>query len=328
MAKSKEMDALDTDSAPASLIRLLKSKGGRRLQSGEICRLLSLDKRTAYKQIRTARRLGYEIRYECGGYALTRGTSIPLPWEVSDGLGGILGKRVLYFDTMGSTQEYTKSIAGAAEHGTVVIAGRQSRGKGRRQRRWHSPRGGVWFSVILPDIDAEMASVLSLGASVAVAASLKSVLNAKASLKWPNDILYGGKKLAGIITDADIASGRLENTVLGIGINLNVDSSEIDAKIAGTENCLGAASIRAPRGAAALLIQDLLRRIWKMLAMIQKKESESIISAWTELSSTIGRTVSAGGVRGVALRIDPDGALVLKSKSGESRIAAGDIVQQ
>jgi len=215
-----------------------------------------------------------------------------------------------------------------AEVGTVIIACRQSRGKGRRQRRWHSPRGGIWLSVILPEIDAEMATVLSLGASVALAASIRYVLNKETSLKWPNDILYKGKKLAGIITDADIMSDRLENIVLGIGINVNVNPLEIDAKIAGTENCIGAACIRAPRGATVRLIQDMLRRIQDMLAMIQQKKTGQIISAWNEISSTIGQTVSAGGVKGTALRIDQDGSLVLKLKSGMVRITADDVVHE
>jgi len=330
MAKrdSARRGAFDIDSEPASLVKMLRTRGSRHVQSSEICRLLSLDRHAAYKQIKTARRLGYTIQYGRGGYALTESTDLPLPWEVADGLAGILGRRVLYFDTIGSTQEYAKSIVDEAEVGTVIIACRQSRGKGRRQRRWHSPRGGIWLSVILPEIDAEMATVLSLGASVALAASIRYVLNKETSLKWPNDILYKGKKLAGIITDADIMSDRLENIVLGVGINVNVNPLEIDAKIAGTENCIGAACIRAPRGATVRLIQDMLRRIQDMLAMIQQKKTGQIISAWNEISSTIGQTVSAGGVKGTALRIDQDGSLVLKLKSGMVRITADDVVHE
>ena len=141
-----------------------------------------------------------------------------------------MGRRVHFFDSIESTQGYAVDLAaGGGELGSVVIAREQTGGRGRLGRKWASPPGGVWMSVVLcPDLDADVVTLLPAAASVALSVAMDGVLGIKTGIKWPNDILVEGGKAAGIIIDADIESGKIRSLVLGAGINLNVSAGLIE----------------------------------------------------------------------------------------------------
>src|SRR5262249_21329770 len=144
------------------------------------------------------------------------------------------GKKIHYFPDLDSTNRVAYKLAadGAAE-GEVVLAETQTRGKGRLGRSWFSPPGlNLYLSVILrPKLAPSDAPLLTLVSAVALADTVQRFLGMSPAIKWPNDILVGGKKLAGILTESSVDSQRLHFVVVGIGVNLNMPASMLPEDI-------------------------------------------------------------------------------------------------
>lgn len=133
--------------------------------------------------------------------------------------------RVRAFGSVGSTSDVARRLAAAgAPEGTVVVAGTQWAGRGRRGDPWHSPRGGLWFSMVLrPGLPDDDAHGVCAAASLAVSRAVRVAAGVPAEVKWPNDVLVGGRKVAGVLVEG----GRAGNYVLGVGINVNVPADEM-----------------------------------------------------------------------------------------------------
>lgn len=285
------------------------------------------------RELDELRALGYGVERDGQSARVTRDSPLLLPWELRRGLQTrVLGRRAEYHAEIGSTQDRAAALAraGGAE-GTVVAAGTQSRGRGRRGRRWESPAGGVWMSVVLGRV-AGGAGLLPLAASLALSGALLGALGARTSLVWPNDVVVerGGEelKVAGIAVDADAAGGALENAVVGIGVNLNVDEAGLNASIAGAVR--RAASVRGGGRAAARLAQSFLLNL-ELLCMRPGGVGARVAGEWERRSGMVGRevTVRTGSceVSGAVLRIGRDGELVLRCGGAERSLAAGEVVR-
>lgn len=138
----------------------------------------------------------------------------------------LIGKKLVYLETCGSTNDVVKQMANQGEpEGLVVVAEAQTKGRGRLQRTWCSPPGGLWFSVLLrPPAGCDWHSLLSLLCGLAVSQGIESATGlVSLTLKWPNDVLWHGKKLCGILCESTFTGGKLDFTVVGIGINANVE---------------------------------------------------------------------------------------------------------
>lgn len=319
------------DSGLASTISLLKLHAGRRLPLREIATMLGTGEPTARERIGELAKLDYRIDLKRGrGYKLVGSTSLPLPWEIAKGLGTrTLGRRLYFFDSIGSTQEYAKRLAAGGEVGSVVIARRQTSGRGRLGRRWVSPDGGIWMSVVLrPDIEAALAALLPMAASLALSRAMRSALKARTELKWPNDVMIWGRKVAGIILDTEMLSDRLQSAVLGVGVNLNIDADALEAALGRTErrHAVAVVSAAAP-DAGRRLVRRFLMELERVDDALRGGRAASVVRAWTRRSSTIGRWVSVDGMEGRAVRLETDGALILKCKSGMRRVSTGEISQ-
>ncbi|MFC2063391.1 biotin--[acetyl-CoA-carboxylase] ligase, partial [Chloroflexota bacterium] len=146
-----------------------------------------------------------------------------LPSAITGGLGTrLIGRRVIYYPSLESTMAAAKQEARrGAETGTVIVAGEQTVGRGRRQRTWLSPRGSIALSIILYPGIAHLPFLVML-ASLAVADSIEAVTGLKAQLKWPNDVLIDGRKVCGILVESELKGNRLEYAAIGIGLNANV----------------------------------------------------------------------------------------------------------
>ena len=304
--------------------------------------------------------LGYDVRDDGGPYPLPREyrlvpgpAPLALPWEVAGGAGGLrpplatrrLGSRVVFYRSADSTQDRALSLAaqcpaGEAD-GLVVVAATQNAGRGRLGRRWVSPPGGLWMSVVAePGPPAGAATLVPLAASIALADAVMEAAGAEADLKWPNDLLVGGRKVAGILVDASAgAAGAMDSVVVGIGVNLAVDAAFIDAAVGAPPGRAGAASLAAPGGGGpppdpALLARAFLARLEGELEGLEGEggggAGGGVAQRWAARSSMIGCEVEAerGGraVRGTAAGIDADGALlVARGSSPPERIVAGDV---
>jgi len=136
-----------------------------------------------------------------------------------------IGQEIYHFAEVTSTNDVAKELAiKGAKEGTIVIAETQSRGRGRRGRKWISPEGGIWFSIILRlKIDPEDIFRLTLMAAAVVAKVINDMFTLKAEVKWPNDVMIGGKKVCGVLTEMVTKGGIVDFVVVGVGINANID---------------------------------------------------------------------------------------------------------
>jgi BirA family biotin operon repressor/biotin-[acetyl-CoA-carboxylase] ligase len=236
-----------------------------------------------------------------------------------------VGQRVIYYPSLTSTMEVAKRKAqrGAAE-GTVIIAGEQTAGKGRIKRPWLSPRGNIALSIILYPSVVYLTSLIML-ASLAVVYSIESVTGLKPQLKWPNDVLINGRKVCGILIESDVRGNRVDYTIIGIGINVNLrlaDFPEISPIATSLSDELG-------RELPCLdLIQRLLVEIEKLYLALTS--GESIYELWRDRLVTLGRRVEVRWGKtiyeGIAESVARDGSLLLRrSDKSLTKIVAGDV---
>ena len=219
-----------------------------------------------------------------------------------------------------STSDRLKELArSGAPDWTAVVAERQTGGRGREGRTWLSPHGGLYLSVLLRP-SSERAALVPLAAGVAVAEAVAG-FGVASELKWPNDVLVSGRKLAGILAEASSGQAGVEWVVLGIGVNVALDATELPEALRGTATSLhaeGARGIRPAEVAAAALARlgvwyDALREAPSQVVAAWRARAVPWWGALVELRT------GGGEVHGRLVAVDDDGALVLELPGGESR---------
>jgi len=240
-----------------------------------------------------------------------------------------LGQVVHSYDELTSTNDRAKELADeGAEHGEVVVAEAQTSGRGRRGRTWVSPpRKNLYFSVVLrPDLPPARAPELTLVASVAISEALQQA-GVDARIKWPNDLLASGKKIAGILTELAADPDRVEWVVLGVGVNLNARAEDFPADVRGE-----ATSILLERGQPApraLFAAACFTALEGWLDRHAEGGFAAIREAWRERSATLGREVSVRlddrEIVGTAEDLDETGALLVRTPAGLERILSGEV---
>lgn len=323
------------ESGLVRVLSFLKSHNTEYLSGQDLSDVLKISRVAVWKHIKRIRELGYVIESKQKlGYRLESGTDVLLPWEVTSGLDtAVIGRHVYYFEAVESTQSQAiKMASDGEEDGTVVIAQRQSKGRGRGGRRWISPNGGIWFSVILrPRFDASIVTLFPMAASLALSNAVKGTLDIQTELKWPNDLTLNGKKVAGMLVDVSLESNKIEDLVLGVGINFDINIKNVERLLKGTSNFYGVASLaKNKKPKPRDLVQAFLRELEEIYSRMNRGKTKEIVRDWTKFSSTIGRNVvistTDGKISGRALKIDGDGALVVSKDNKTVRIMAGDVV--
>jgi BirA family biotin operon repressor/biotin-[acetyl-CoA-carboxylase] ligase len=294
--------------------------------SGEVlARRLRISRVAVGKHVAALRDAGYTIEARAGeGYRFVSAPDLPLPTEVARLLTHPMWTRVEGAEETGSTNDDAKALArSGADEGTVVVASRQRSGRGRLGRSWDSPVGGVYLSAVLrPPVAPVDASPLALVVSVGVAHGLER-LGAQPALKWPNDVLLGGSKVAGVLLEMTAEVDRVEWVVAGVGLNVHgggsrqPDAAYLEDSIAG---------IRTPEAAAAVLdgIGEAYSA-WRTSgfgALRGEYESrDSLVGASVTVSVVSGSVVAAGTAAG----IDAMGRLLVRSDTGTVAVSAGDV---
>ena len=315
------------------ILSFLKAHRSEFLSGQDMSDILKISRVAVWKDIKKIRSLGYKIESKQNiGYRLVDSSKLPLPWEIKEDLNTeFLGKRVYYFDTIDTTQNFAMKIASKKnEDGSVVISKKQTGGRGRMKRKWRSPVGGIWMSVIIhPEFDVTHATLVPIATSLALCIAIEKTLKINTKLKWPNDVILNGKKVAGVLIDASIISNQIESMVLGIGINFKINPDELESSIKTTPNFYGVATLVKKNENMSPLIKQFLYELEKVLALINSSQIKKIRNEWTKRSSTIGRNVSIitneGRINGKAVRIDNDGGLIISMGKKTKRILVGDI---
>jgi len=315
------------------ILSFLKAHKSEFLSGQDMSDILKISRVAVWKDIKKIRSLGYKIESKQNlGYRLLDSSELLLPWEVTQNLNTeFLGKRVYYFDTIDTTQNFAMKIASKSnENGTVVISKKQTGGRGRMKRKWKSPTGGIWMSIIIhPKFDVSYTTLVPIATSLALCMAIEKILKIKPELKWPNDVTLKGKKVAGVLVDTSIISNEIENVVLGIGINFKIKPHELASTIKKTPNFYGVATLVKKNEKALPLVQQFLYELENVFQLINSRRIKKIKSEWTKRSSTIGRNVSIitgeGNVNGKAVKIDSDGALIISKGKKAEKILVGDI---
>jgi BirA family biotin operon repressor/biotin-[acetyl-CoA-carboxylase] ligase len=245
----------------------------------------------------------------------------------------ILGKRIYSFRELKSTNAFAMDLArkGSAE-GAIVIAEVQSEGRGRLGRKWFSPSGGLWLSIIFrPKVSSVPAPRMTVIGALGVVRAVRRLWDCQAFLKWPNDVLLGPalKKVCGILTETGVEGSSLSYVVMGIGINVNVDVEKFPVEFRKTVTSLQKeAGHRIDRIEFAA---RLLEEIEELYLLFHQKGFAPILREWKKVSGTLGRKISVALsgtriIKGKAVDIDSEGALIVETEEGkQERILAGDV---
>ncbi|MBM3219848.1 MAG: biotin--[acetyl-CoA-carboxylase] ligase [Candidatus Rokubacteria bacterium] len=232
---------------------------------------------------------------------------------------------IIRLESVDSTQRHARELADdGAVDGTVVTAETQTAGRGRRGRVWKDvPGASVLMSVILrTSLPAARVATLSIAAGVAVAEALREVAGIDARLKWPNDVLVDGRKVAGVLLER-----HGDVVILGIGINVTRDAVPPDIDAHATSIARARRDASVDREAVLLAVVDSVAR-WR--GMLEREGFEPVRTRWTALAAMLGRRVTVDGVAGIARGLDVDGALLIESEKPSAdrevtRVVAGDV---
>ena len=300
--------------------------------SGEaISDKLGLTRAAVWKHVEALRAQGYRIdALPARGYRLAGVPDRLTPLEIRPLLNTHdLGQEIHWYEELGSTNDRAKELADeGAEHGEVVIAEAQTAGRGRRGRTWASPsRKNLYFSVVLrPDLSPARAPELTLVASLALCDALRQA-GVAAGIKWPNDVLASGRKIAGVLTELAAEPERVHWVVVGAGVNVNARREDFPEELRDE-----ATSVLIERGQPApraLLAAACFTALEDWVDRHAEEGFAPIRAAWRERSVTLGREVvvreAARELTGVAEDIDDAGALLVRTRAGVERVLAGDV---
>ena len=240
------------------------------------------------------------------------------------------GWNVISVDTVDSTNTVAMELGDKdAPHGTVVLADRQTKGRGRLGREWASPAGNIFMSILLrPAVPPADAVLLTMTAAVACTRALRDATGLHVGIKWPNDLMVSGKKLGGILTEMKSRGRRVLFAVVGIGINLNSEAADFSSGLRTTVTSLRAETGKKIRKTG--LIFRILREMGLWYDELIQGGRDRILDEWKGLSVTLGRRVriTSGSemLEGFAETLDEEGRLIVKLASGVRKVvSAGDV---
>jgi len=316
------------------LLTYLKEEKGRWVSGQLLSRKMAVTRSAVWKHILRLKEAGYVIESSRRkGYLLRQSSDLLLAHEIREGLKTrVFGKQdIVYFRETNSTNLRAKDLADrGAPEGTVVISESQTDGRGRRGRTWFSPAGeGIYVSLILrPALSPNEASRLTLLAAVAAAETLLQHTSLSVRIKWPNDIMVGGKKLAGILTQVSTEMDAVDYMVVGMGLNVNTPLKDFPDDLRNSATSLQAETKESyPRIG---LLRLFLERFEDGYELFKRSGFQPILERWKALTDIIGRRVRVDLLnhhyRGEVLDIDHDGVLILKDQDGTlRRIVSGDV---
>jgi BirA family biotin operon repressor/biotin-[acetyl-CoA-carboxylase] ligase len=234
------------------------------------------------------------------------------------------GRKIYYYPSLPSTMDTAREKALKKEiEGAVVAAGCQTGGRGRKSRPWCSPEGNLFVSIICYPDEAWVAELVMCGA-LAVLETIKTLGVKNTGIKWPNDVLIGGKKVSGILVESRIMAGAINYGIVGIGINVNAEVDNLEKMVIPPTSL--AAEIGEPVNLAELF-ECLISNF--DLFYSQLKDGRSLLEQWKNELVTLGQKVTVekdSSFKGVACGVNASGNLILRLESGEEIVVtAGDV---
>jgi len=316
------------------ILNTLRAAGDGGVAGTELSQKLGISRAAVWAHIQELRSLGYEIEASPHlGYRLLNTPDVLHADDLLSRLERIkvVGRDIRVFEETTSTNDIVEKLAhDGVREGVVVFAESQTKGRGRLGRKWVSPpRKGLWFSVLLrPQISPTAVTQLTIAAATALFRAIHAQTGITAEIKWPNDIMIHGKKVAGILTELSAELDEVKYIILGIGVDVNLGPTELPAELRKIATSLKIESgDHINRAALAVRILQELDRDYDRIC---KGGFESVADEWEKHCSTIGHRVAIHigdrKIQGHAESLDTDGALLLRTQHGQlERIIGGDV---
>jgi BirA family biotin operon repressor/biotin-[acetyl-CoA-carboxylase] ligase len=326
----KQQSSSQSNITQAEVLKVLMGTRGQKATLAEICKSTGLSKKDSKWAIKELRSSGIHIDsrkgYEITGFP----DSIPAPLFLSKLKSRVIGREVYSYKTIGSTNETARRMAeSGAPEGTIILSERQTKGRGRLGRSWHSPAGlGLYFSLILrPRIPFDKVPALSLVAALSVCRVTDRLAGLSSMIKWPNDCFIGTRKTAGILVEVSAELDRLCYAILGVGVNINQREKDFPSELKSIATSI---AIEAGRTIDRVgFLQKLIYEFEKSYNNFTRYGLRFIGPELVERSTVINRdiTVRVGKkkISGRAIGLDQNGALRMLTEDGVRTISAGEV---
>lgn len=295
------------------ILELLYREKGNTVSGVTLSGLTGISRVAVWKHITALKKEGFTIGSGPKGYHLIDPQDLLLPFCFDDPLPDSfdipLKDRVFYFSQLETTMDTARDLARkGAPHLGCVVAEQQTRGRGRLDRQWESEPGGLWFTLILvPDLPPPMAYLYNFAASLSLSKALETLFNIDVRVKWPNDLLWEGRKLVGLLSEIETRADMIRFLLMGIGINVNNNPASASFDAVSLRQILGH---RVPRK------QILVAFLKEFLFQTQEMDPAKIMHAWKKRTATIGSRIRVQThkhtLRGLAMDVDDSGTLLLK----------------
>lgn len=317
----------------AILVALRENPEGS-VSGADLSQRLGISRAAIWARIEALRGLGFDIEASPHkGYRLLASPDHLYGDDLQARLGRteVVGTSIRVFDETSSTNDLMDRMArDGVKEGLVVFAESQTKGRGRMGRHWTSPRGkGLWFSVLLrPSLTPQGATKITIMAATALCRAIRIQTRLNPEIKWPNDVLFKGRKAAGILTEMNAELDKIKQVVVGMGVNVNLAASDFPPDLRRL-----ATSLRIESGqeiSRPALAASILRELDYDYRRIRLGKFNEIADEWVQQCGTIGMnvTITAGDrkISGRAEALDRDGALLLRAHHGHlERIIGGDV---
>jgi BirA family transcriptional regulator, biotin operon repressor / biotin---[acetyl-CoA-carboxylase] ligase len=316
------------------ILKALRGAGAGAVSGAELSQRLGVTRAAIWARMRELREVGYQI--EAGphlGYRLVGAPDLLHADDLLARLGTIrvVGRDIRVFKETTSTNDVAEKLArDGVKEGVVIFAESQSRGRGRLGRRWLSPASkGLWFSVLLrPDLRPQSCTQLTVASATALRRAIQQQTGLECRIKWPNDILVNGRKIAGILTELNAELDHVRYLILGIGVDVNMTVTDFPPELRQISSSLCIESGKAV--SRPELAVSVLRALDQDYTRICAGGFEQVADEWEEHCQTLGCEVSirTGNreIRGRAEALDEQGCLLLRTEHGHvERVVGGDV---
>ncbi len=316
------------------ILKALRGAGDGAVSGVELSQKVGLTRAAIWARIEELRALGYDISASPHlGYRLLSAPDLLHADDLMARLGEtrVIGRQIQVFDKTTSTNDVIERLArDGVPEGAVVFAESQTQGRGRLGRTWLSPgRKGLWFSVLLrPKLRPQAATQLTVVSATALRRAIQEQTGLEAAIKWPNDILIRGRKVAGILTELNAELDRVKYLILGIGVDVSLTAGDFPAELRRVATSLEAEAGRPIDRAD--LATAILRELDHDYARLGQGRFAAVAEEWAAHCGTLGQGViirtGERQIRGRAESLDETGALLLRTEHGHlERIIGGDV---
>lgn len=300
------------------ILELLFQARGETLSGVSLSQQTHISRVGVWKHINALKQSGIPLDTTAKGYSLSRPEDLLLPFCFDPPFQD----RIYHFQEVETTMDKAKALAReGAPHLSCVVAEHQTKGRGRLNRQWVSSRGGLWFTLILrPHLPPPLAYIYNFAASLSLSRVLNRLFDAQVRVKWPNDLLIKGQKLAGMLSEMETRADLVHFLTIGIGINVNNDPSSPEFKAISLKKALNRTLPRR---------QILTEFLSEFQQLTRKVDCSAIINQWKEQTATIGTRVRIETLdkvyEGKAIDVDETGALIIEDDLHQRRkIIYGD----